>query len=204
MITETAIKRARILTFWQNHGLEATKEAFNVSRATLFRWQKKLKEGNGNLEFINKESTVPKNKRKRIIDLRVSDFIINQRKIHPRLGKEKLATLLKEENIASLSPSTVGRIINDLKEEERLPQNIKLSFYTRRGNLIERRVVEQKKLGRKGYKPENGGDLLQLDTIVKFINGIKRYIITAIDLKSDFAFAYGYTGASSTATKDFF
>lgn len=204
MIKEEAIKRAKILTFWQKHGLEAAKEAFDVSRATLFRWQRKLKETKGKLEGLNKKPTVPKNKRKRIVDPKVSGFIVSQRKIHPRLGKEKLTVLLKEENIVDLSPSTVGRIISDLKNQGRLPQMAKLSFYAKTGNLLERRVEKRKKLRRKGYKPEKTGDLLQLDTIVKFINGVKRYIITAIDLKSDFAFAYGYPGAGSNATRDFF
>ena len=40
--------------------------------------------------------------------------------------------------------------------------------------------------------------------MVKFINGIRRYIITAIDTKSDFAFAYTYKSPSSQNTKDFF
>ncbi|MGC9071066.1 MAG: integrase core domain-containing protein, partial [Elusimicrobiales bacterium] len=36
-----------------------------------------------------------------------------------------------------------------------------------------------------------------------FKEGIKRYIITAIDLKSRFAFAYAYTNLSSRSAKDF-
>jgi transposase InsO family protein len=205
MITETAIKRARILTFWQNHGLEATKEAFNVSRATLFRWQKKLKKSQGKLEGLNKESTIPRNKRKRVVDQIVSDFIINQRKIHPRLSKEKISVLLKDGNIANLSASTVGRIMNDLKKSGELPKYSKFSLSARTGRLIERKPLKRrKKLRRKDYKPKSAGDLLQLDTIIKFINGIKRYIITAIDLKSDFGFAYAYTNARSRTTKDFF
>jgi len=43
-----------------------------------------------------------------------------------------------------------------------------------------------------------------MDTIVKFIWGVKRYIITAIDLKSEFAFAQSYTNLSSKSTYDFF
>lgn len=160
MIQEAAQQRARILTFWQNHGLQTTKEAFNVSRATLFRWQKKLRETKGKLEGLNKTPTIPRNKRKRIVDVKVSDFIISQRNIHPRLGKEKLTILLKEDNIANLSFSTVGRIINDLKKQGRLPKYTKLSFSAKTGRLIERKAVKRKKLRRKDYKPANTGDLL--------------------------------------------
>ncbi len=47
MITEQAKERCRILAFWERHGTEATKEAFRVSRRTLFRWQKKLRRPKG-------------------------------------------------------------------------------------------------------------------------------------------------------------
>ena len=63
---------------------------------------------------------------------------------------------------------------------------------------------KRKKLRIKGYRPKQQGDLIQIDTAVKFINGIRRYIITAIDTKSDFAFAYTYKSPSSQNTKDFF
>ena len=43
MITDTAQDRLRILIFWKKHGNLAAKEAFNVSRATLFCWQKDFK-----------------------------------------------------------------------------------------------------------------------------------------------------------------
>lgn len=204
MITETAKQRCRILAFWDKYGDEATKEAFSVSRATLFRWQKKLKDNHGKLGGLNKIPTIPKNKRKRIIDQKVKEFIITQRKIHPKLSKDKLSVLLKDEDITVLSASTVGRIISDMKKRGELPKYTRLSLSAKTGRLIERKAIKRKKLRRKDYKPDKEGDLLQLDTIVKFINGIKRYIITAIDLKSDFAFAYGYTNASSITTKDFF
>lgn len=56
MITEESKQRTRILAFWERYGLEATKEAFNVSRPTLFRWQKTIQEGKGKLESLNNKS----------------------------------------------------------------------------------------------------------------------------------------------------
>lgn len=103
MIQEEAYKRAKILIFWQKYGLSATKEAYGVSRATLYRWRKKLEQGQGKVGSLNKKPTAPKRKRQRIIDPNVKEFIIHQRTLYPRIGKEKLAKLLKEEGIASLS-----------------------------------------------------------------------------------------------------
>ena len=53
MISEEAKRRARILTFWQTHGLAATMDAHSVKRRTLFLWQQKLKEREGKLESLN-------------------------------------------------------------------------------------------------------------------------------------------------------
>jgi hypothetical protein len=63
MITEQAKYKSRVLAFWEKNGLEATKEVFNVSRPTLFRWQKNLSKGLGKLESLNNKSTTPKRKR---------------------------------------------------------------------------------------------------------------------------------------------
>ena len=60
-----------------------------------------------------------------------------------------------------------------------------------------------KKLRRKDYHPQEAGDLVQIDSIVIFLNGIKRYILTAIGLVTEFAFAYCYSSLSSKNTEDF-
>src|SRR3990167_4913428 len=85
MITEQAKERCRILAFWEKHGNAAAKEAFKVSRATLFRWQKALKENNGKLEGLNPQSRCPKSKRKRIIPQEVKDFIIKEKRSEPKI-----------------------------------------------------------------------------------------------------------------------
>jgi len=209
MITDKAKFKAKVLSFWAKHGLEATIDAFPVKRSTLFSWKKKFKESNGNLEALNDKSRSPHKKRERIIDQRIKDFIIIQRTQHPRLGKEKIKSFLNEyclnQNIVSISESTIGRAINDFKEKKLIPINAKVYLSGKTGNILARKPKKKrKKLRRKNYQPQKAGDLLQLDTVVKFINGVKRYVITAIDLKSDFAFAYAYSTPSSLNTKDFF
>ncbi len=199
MITRKAKERARIIAFWHVHGLWAVRDAFRVSRPTLFRWQKELKKSGGKLESLVPKSTAPKNKRTRIIPKPVEDLIIAERKME-RIGKEKIAVLLKEDGIAMLSPSTVGRMIGDLKQRGKLKNPKKLSFNGRTGKLTEKKIKPYKpKLRSKGHE----GSLAKADTIVRFTDGIKRYILTAIDLESEFAFAYGYVSHSSKAAADF-
>jgi len=54
-----------------------------------------------------------------------------------------------------------------------------------------------------GYEVKEPGDLIQVDTIIRFEHGIKRYIITGIDVVTKFAFAYTYKNHTSGSTKDF-
>ncbi len=121
MITEQAKERCRILAFWEKYGDVATKEAFKISRPTLYRWVSALEKGGGKLEALNKKSTAPKNKRKRVILKQVQDFILAERKFDPHLSKDKLSVLMRQDKIADLSSSTVGRILDDLKKQKILP-----------------------------------------------------------------------------------
>jgi transposase InsO family protein len=199
MITEEAQTRAKMLTFWKKHGYTATKEAFNVSRPTLFRWQKELRAGKGKLEALNPKSRAPIRRRKRIIPKPVEELIMKERRME-RIGKDKIAVLLKEDGIAHLSSSTVGRILGDLKKDGKLPDPVRVTVSGRTGRMIERKQSKKRtKLRSKGYM----GELVKADTIVRFTNGIKRYIVTGMDCNNEFAFAYGYTSHASTTTADF-
>ena len=107
-------------------------------------------------------------------------------------------------NIASVSESTIGRVINELKQKQLLPTNTQLSLYGATGKLKEKeRKVSYKKQRRKDFIPKLPGDLLQIDTIEIFTQGLKRYVITAYDIVTAFSFAYAYKNANSFNTKDF-
>ncbi|MEK7201400.1 MAG: DDE-type integrase/transposase/recombinase, partial [Patescibacteria group bacterium] len=199
MITPKAEERARILAFWHKHGDAPTKEAFKVSRPTLYRWQRMLDAGGGKLEALNPGSTAPKTRRNRVIPDTVKDLILAER-ARERIGKEKLAKLITEDGIGSYSSSTIGRMLNDMKRAGELPNPRKLSFSGKTGRLIEQKSKQYKKrLRSKGHE----GQLVKADTIVRFTNGIKRYILTAIDCETKFAFAYGYASHGSQNAAEF-
>jgi transposase InsO family protein len=198
MITDEAKRRTRILAFWEEYGDGATKKAFNVSRPTLFRWQQALAEGHGKLEALNKKSTAPRTRRKRTIPSPVEAFIVEERSHSPRLSKDKLAAMMQAEGVASLSASTVGRMLSDLKKQNKLPSHTKFSYYAKTGRFREKVTVRRKKLRRpKGYRA------LEADTVVRFIDGMKRYILTAVDTESRMAFACAYTNHGSASAADF-
>ncbi|MCB9810820.1 MAG: transposase [Candidatus Nomurabacteria bacterium] len=189
-------RRVKILTFWQKHGTNTTKDAFGVSRPTLFRWQKELNDSNGNIQALDPKSTAPKKRRVRQISPPLEQAIINWRTKRPRIGGKKLVPLLKKEGF-KVSVSYVNRCISDLKELGRLPNPVKLSWYAKSGTHKEQRKTKVKKQRR----PQKQG--LEIDTIVRHIDGTKRYILTAIDIERRFAYARTYTSHSSNSARDF-
>ena len=186
------LHRARVLAFWKKHGSFAAQEAFGISRRTLFRWQSLA-----NRRMLASKSKAPKNRRRRQTPVEVSEFIITQRKLHPRIGKEKLQPLLKGQGY-QYSVSTIGRILTDLKKQGRLSKGQRLTLDARTGQLREYHKPKIKKLRRpKGYR------VLEADTVVRFIDGVKRYVLTGIDTQTRTAFAAAYTNHGSASAADF-
>ena len=185
------LHRRRVLSFWRKYGLVATKEAFRVSRRTLFRWQRLADE-----RRLAPRSRAPKGRRRRQTPTVISEFIVAQRKLHPRLGKEKLKSLLESQG-SNLSVSTVGRVISDLKRQGRMPSGRRMTLHASTGKLheLKRRKVKKQR------RPK-GADCLELDTVVRFIDGTRRYVVTALDTKTKFAFAGAYAKHSSATAAD--
>lgn len=184
-------RRVKILEFFKEHGERATKDAFGVSRRTLYRWKSVLKNSRGKLPSLDPKSTAPHKKRRRVYPSGYIEKVINLRKEHPHIGKKKIAIL------CSVSESYAGRTLTDLKKRGLLPQQVKLSAYAKTGRLIEKKIIKRVKQRRKSKKG------MEVDTIVRFINGVKRYVYTAIDVQRRFAFAGAYTSHSSTSATDF-
>ncbi len=81
---------------------------------------------------------------------------------------------------------------------------MKLRMDARTGELVEKKPrVTQKKERRGSYLPESPGDLLQLDGVLKIVEGKRRYIFTAVDLVSRVAFSMAFASASSRHGKAF-
>jgi transposase InsO family protein len=202
MIKDEAKKRAKILTFWKKHGLEATQEAYAVKERTLYLWQQKLKAARGKLEALNCGSRAPKQKRKRRYDYRIVEEIQRLRDIYPNLGEKKVYPLLKEycDQVKLPCPkaATIGNIMKDKGGMRLIPQKItgtgRVKPYTR-----------QKALRKpKDIKINEPGALVGLDTVEIIILGNRRYLITCEDIFSRFAFAFATTSHASKAAEEFF
>jgi transposase InsO family protein len=201
MITDKAEERLRILTYWKKYGLEATCEAFKVKRSTLFNWQKKYRDSEYKLNSLNLGKTIRKNKNKREIHPLILKEIKRLRlDVCPNMGKEKIKKYLdifcKTSNLEGYSISKIGRII----KEKRIYHHRQKVYH----NGQVKQLKKQKKLRKsKEFRAEKPGDLVEVDTVVKFAWGVKRYIVTAVDIHSRYSFAYCYKKHDSASTKDF-
>jgi len=201
-------KRLKIIKFFDKRGAEAAVDAFEVGLSTIYLWKKKLRAGGGRLSALAPGNKSPKNKRHRIVTPFIESFILEYRQLHPGADKATIAPALTKaclhHSVKPISESTIGRIISDLKAKHRLPWSVRVSLIGGTGNLrIKEPKPKKKKLRRKGYIPELPGDIVQMDTVSIFTTGLKRYIFTAIDVSTRFAFAYTYKSNSSANGDDF-
>ena len=202
MIQEKALKKAKILVFFAKHGLEATLEAFEVKRSTFYGWKKRWEDGGKKPEALNEKSRAPQTKRKRIWPPEVIAELRRLREAHPNLGGEKLYPLLAPfcltRSIICPKPRTIGNLIHDLGGLRMFPRKV-----THFGKV--KKVNRQKVLRKpKDFVPRYAGHLVALDTVERFVDGCRRYVITFEDIYTRFSFAWATSSHASLAAKEFF
>lgn len=202
MVSEQASQRLKILAFWESHGLAATRDAFDVSRRTLYGWRERYRAAGGEPTALEPKSRAPKRRRQRHWPAPVIGEIKRLRQAHPNLGKAKLYPLLKSfcttHHCPSPSERTIGRLIAD--EPGKLRQRpMRLGPKGQRRAI--RHAVRQHKP--KQFRASFPGQCVALDTIERFRDGLRRYVITLTDLDSRFAFALATTSHASQAAAQF-
>jgi transposase InsO family protein len=195
---ETVRHRLKVLGHWQQFGLASTINAFGVSKSTLYVWRRLLAQTSGNSIALKPGSKRPKTVRANQWDAQIVAHIKQLRKQCPNLGKEKLfAKLVPFCQLHSLelpSVSTIGRII------AKQPDKLRSSAY-RINAKGQRKRFTRAVVTRKPKNPQlKALECLAYDTIVRQREGIKRYILTAIDPKVHVAFAYAPPSAASLHT----
>jgi len=201
-------QRLELIKFFDEFGAEATRRAFGKSRSTIYLWKQKLTNRGGKLSALAPGDTTPLQKRKRIVDPFIINFILKYRLAHPGIDKTTITPALilacHQAGVKPVSESTVGRIVHDLKERGWISKSLKMTHNANTGKIyFHEKKLAKKKLRRKDFKPKQPGDLVQMDTISIFANGLKRYLFTAIDLQTRMAFAYAYKSDSSASGQDF-
>lgn len=202
MITEVALRKARILAFWEKHGLTATREAFEMKRSTLYLWRSRWIKGGKKVEALNERSRAPRTKRKRLWPDEVIAEVKRLREAHPNLGEKKLFPLLVvfcvARGLKCPKPATIGRLIHDFGGLRRFPEKVSHFGKVKRAN---RQKVLRKP---KEFVPRYPGHLVALDTVERFVDGCRRYVITFEDIYTRFSFAWATTSHASLAAAEFF
>lgn len=203
-------KRLEIIKFFDEFGQEAASRAFSKKRSTVYLWKQKLKKEGGKLSALASGNKAPKIRIKRRQTPAMVGFVKDYRLAHPGADqttiKPALDVFCLENNLPLVCEATIANIIRELKDKGKLPDYyIKTTINGLSGNLKYKRVgkLKRKKLRIGNYIPQNPGDLVQIDAIAFFLMGTKRYIITAIDIKTRFAFALAYKTLSSSSARDF-
>lgn len=129
-----------------------------VSRATLYRWRKRLNEKGP--KGLEEKSRRPHRVRKPAWNAETVDRTLQLREQYPGWGKDKLVVLLKREGWTT-SASTVGRIILSLKRRGLLHEPPKGLVKVKK--RVRRRPYAIRKP--RDYTITQPGDLVQVDTL---------------------------------------
>ena len=204
MITETALRRQKILIHWEKHGLLSTIDAFGVLKRTLYNWKRLFKEGGSKPEALNPKSRRPKLMRRRAWDYRILEEIkrLRSSEVHPNLGAEKLHPLLLDFcdvlGIKCPGSTTVERLIADLGGLRTFPQ--KVSHFGKIKKANRQKILRKPK----DFKVLYPGHTIALDTVEKQKNGRRMYILTAIDIFTRVTYAIATRSHSSQTFAHFF
>jgi len=166
---------------------------FDISRKTFYYWLKRYDPYN--LSTLEEKDRAPHRKRQREITPLGEERIVSLRKKYLRESKFNIAIYYQREYGEKISSWKVQKVI----EKYHLYYNPKKTAITRRKRqraLKKKRITELQKKKMSGF-------LIQVDIIVIWWNGVKRYIMTAIDVFSKIAFARVYKTHSSYNAADF-
>jgi transposase InsO family protein len=184
---DSAIRKAKIITHVHKHGVASAMDAFSVGRSTIFRWKKQLNMSHGHIGVLSNKSRAPKKRRFRISNPVLESKIIELRTLYPSIGKTQIYHQIKY--TVKTSESTVGRVLKDLKKQNRLPL---------RGQKPEK---TKKNIDRKRRTKKVG---FEIDTVVRYVDGVKWYFVNALNIEDRKGFSYATTSHSSGESSQIF
>jgi len=195
-LSKTARQRLEWIIFYDTKGernASLTARHFAIAPKTFYKWKNRFDEKN--LRTLESQSTAPKRTRQREVTRTEESRIVALRKDHMVWGKMKLQRVYQNLYGENISSWKVQYTISSRKLYPNPVKNEKLK-QKRKRNQAKKRITELKKQPFPGF-------LIALDAMVLYHNGMKRYILTAIDTFGKIAFARMYTTKSSRTATDF-
>lgn len=170
-------------------------KAINVSKATLFRWQRLYQqEGLNGLKSLSRK---PHKLRIANEQNKIISYIFKLRKKYPLYGKQKIKVMLFEEYGIQASVSTIGVVISNLIKSGQIQHSYDICGKKIRSKW--RQFDGHAKRLPFGLKAEKLGDLIQIDHM-----SVGRYKhFAAVCPISKMIFSYAYKVATSATGADF-
>jgi transposase InsO family protein len=201
-LTENAKYRLGQLKAWlalQAQGLtsQQASSALDMPRATLYRWNKKVREKG--LKGLEEGRRRPKHLRCPRWDIKLVETIIELRQLYPRWGKNKLNVMLRREGL-NTSISTIGRILKYLKGRHLLPEPSQKHISWSKRRPLRPHAVRKPR----DYEVKLPGDLVQIDVLdIRPFPGWACKHFTARDVISRWDVVQTFQHASSLSTTQF-
>ena len=193
-------KRAMLRLEWiiyyhtkANKSAALTSRHFGIARKVFYDWFNRFDELN--LASLEDRSRRPHTLRTKQYTVLEVTRLRELRRLYPTLGREKLAVLYTELHGQAIKPWSLRRIICDYQLHATRAVRVRRPWGQRQG-FVKRRVTELAKQPFPGF-------LLEVDTIVIYYAGGKRYILTAVDHHSRVAFARMYKTKHARNAADF-
>lgn len=162
--------RLTVLDHAREFGWPSASHAFHVSRATVFRWRKRM---DGRLISLVPASTKPHHTRRMVVDDRMLGFLRVLRETYGNIGKEKLKYLLDAYatslGVFPYGATKIGKII----KRYRLTTPV-----SRRTVRRKRPIVLRRKYAPKGVAPGH----CEMDGITVYFDGTTSRFVSIIDV----------------------
>ena len=194
-----ALHRLEVIEFYLKYGTQPTIDAFKISKRSLFRWKHMYISSHKDPNVLIPLSTRPTKLRNMQVSIEVIQEIRRIRYLYGCIGKRKIKVLLdeycKENGYPCISISTVGKVI---KRYNMISLNKRI-YHNPNTKRIHRYTVTKVK-----YTPKSSTQgYVEVDTILRFVNGMRLYVFNAVDIHTKFEFAYGYTSNTTRSSVDF-
>lgn len=174
-----------------------TAKHFGISAKTFYKWLHRFEKSKEMVRVLEDQSKRPHHVRQWEVSLIEEARVKSLRIKYIHYGKKKLKKIYKRKYQETISAWKIERVI---RKHNLYPNPVKQAKLTlkrkKRREHPKRRIQELNKENILWF-------LLQLDGIILYFNGFKRYIFTAVDHAGKFAFARMYKNKSSASAADF-
>lgn len=197
-VSKEALSRLEWIIYYETKGgfnASLTCRHFDLVPKTFYKFLNRF--DSADMATLENRSRTPHNTRQKEITLIEEQRVVLLRREMIHAGKEKIRLEYNERYSEDISGH---KILYTIQKHNLYPSPARAAYDRQMRQRLRRkhRIGELKKRNKQTL-----GFLVQLDTIVLHLFGLKRYIITAIDKYGKLAYARAYKNPSSYCAADF-